>query len=270
MNSTLINSIGFEAVLNARDAIAQRIAQAHELLQSAQRIATQNNLGFVCAKSEHEFMNMKDFFRPGGDQEAIKLTDKAAWEQLLKRSHVMDLMSAKRKQEWRTSLAKGECPPFTEQAIRGTFNSLYESRDHMLETSVVECFESLHKGYASNGVSGFTSRIVLEYVSDLYCGGLPGNSTCDQIDDLLRFMHMLDKRPIPHAHAVRNAILMSLTEGGPKIYEDDYIHIRWFKNGNGHLTFKRDDLVRGLNKMIAKHRESALPAPRNARFHSYA
>lgn len=270
MSSQIISSIGFEAVLQARDAIAERIAQAHALLMQAQEIATQNSLGRVGYRDEWCPMAMKDFVAPGGDAKAIALTDREAWRRLLERSNVMDLMSARRKHEWRTALDKGEAPPFTQEAIVGTFKDLYESRETTFETSVVECFEQLHTGYFSNKPTGFNMRVVLSYVTDVYAGGVPGRSACDQVDDLLRFMHLMDQRPIPHAHRVRDAILAALTGGTERLYEDEYIHLRWFKNGNGHLTFKRQDLVDALNQMIAKHRANTLPQPRNARFKCHA
>jgi len=40
--------------------------------------------------------------------------------------------------------------------------------------------------------------------------------------------------------------------------ENDYFHLRWFKNGNGHLTFKRADLVEQMNRILAKHYPNAL------------
>lgn len=270
MSNAVINSIGFEAFLQARDAIAERVAKAHSLLREAQEIATHNDMGWVCRKSEFEFMPLKVFLTPDGADAAMKHTDRCAWELLLKRSNVMDLMSAKRKQEWRTALIKGEAPQFTQDAIVGTFKSLYESRGDVFETSVVECFEQLYPCYQSNGLTGFTRRIVLSQVTDVYAGGLPGHSSCDQVDDLLRFMHLMDQQPIPHANKVRSAILSALPQGKTGAYEDEYLHLRWFKNGNGHLTFKRLDLIEALNQMIAKHRANTLPEPRNARFKSYA
>jgi hypothetical protein len=111
MDSQLITSIGYEALLTARDSIAQRIEQAHALLREAQAIADQNNMGTVCGSSPHQFMPMAQFLKPDGAAKAVALTDSAAWELLLHKSHVMDLMSGRKKHEWRMAIAKGEAPP---------------------------------------------------------------------------------------------------------------------------------------------------------------
>ena len=43
---------------------------------------------------------------------------------------------------------------------------------------------------------------------------------------------------------------------------DDYLRIKLFKNGNGHVTFLRPDLVARLNRILAKHCPGALPSAR--------
>ena len=48
----------------------------------------------------------------------------------------------------------------------------------------------------------------------------------------------------------------------PKLTENDYVSIRLFKNQNGHVTFKRPDLVMRRNRIIAQHYPDALPAPK--------
>lgn len=44
--------------------------------------------------------------------------------------------------------------------------------------------------------------------------------------------------------------------------ENEYLQIRVYKNGNGHVTFKRPELVDRMNLIIAKHFPGALPAPK--------
>jgi hypothetical protein len=38
--------------------------------------------------------------------------------------------------------------------------------------------------------------------------------------------------------------------------------LRLFRNGNGHLCFKRPELIDAMNAIIARHFPNALPAPR--------
>jgi hypothetical protein len=43
-----------------------------------------------------------------------------------------------------------------------------------------------------------------------------------------------------------------------------YARVRWFKNGNAHLWFKRPELVDKMNKILAKHYPGALAYDPNA------
>ena len=48
----------------------------------------------------------------------------------------------------------------------------------------------------------------------------------------------------------------------PKSYQNDYFELRLFRNGNGHLCFKRLELIDAMNTIIARHFPNALAAPR--------
>lgn len=260
MTTELITSLGYEAVLTARNAIAEKIEQAHALLREAQKVADEWKLGTVCGRHPHQLMPMKAFLGLDGARAAIRLTDNEAWRLLWTRTHMLDLMSAGSKDAWETSIEKGEAPPFNEAAIIATVRDLYAKRSSMFELSVVECFEKLSHGYATNQEARFGKRIVITYVTSVF-DMRPGNNACDQIDDLLRFMTVLDGKPIPHCHTVRSAIIAASKPGAERKLENEYFVLKWFKNGNGHLTFKRADLVEAMNQVLAKHRANSLPCP---------
>jgi hypothetical protein len=61
---------------------------------------------------------------------------------------------------------------------------------------------------------------------------------------------------------LNGAGLMSCYPRKAGVAENDYVSIRTFMNGNGHVTFKRIDLVDKMNRIIAKHYPGALPAPK--------
>ena len=43
-------------------------------------------------------------------------------------------------------------------------------------------------------------------------------------------------------------------------FVNEYVRVKTFKNGNGHVYLLRPDLVQELNKVLAKHYPNALPA----------
>lgn len=88
----------------------------------------------------------------------------------------------------------------------------------------------------------------------------------DHLDDLLRVFHLCDGKPeADYRHASYSLISTALQASSvwPKLTENDYVSIRLFKNQNGHVTFKRPDLVTRLNRILAKHYPDALPAPKD-------
>lgn len=98
-----------------------------------------------------------------------------------------------------------------------------------------------------------------------YLGGYSGGAA-DHLDDLLRVFHVMDGKPEADHRAGARAMLSQgtrSTHGWPKVAENEYIAVKVFENDNGHVTFKRLDLVERLNTIIAKHYPGALPAPRH-------
>lgn len=87
----------------------------------------------------------------------------------------------------------------------------------------------------------------------------------DHLDDLLRVFHLCDGKPeADHRTGAYRLIAdaMQTSSAWPKLAENDYVSIRFFKNHNGHVTFKRLDLIVRLNRIIAKHYPNALPEPK--------
>ena len=86
------------------------------------------------------------------------------------------------------------------------------------------------------------------------------------MDDLLRVFHLCDGKPeADHRRGAYRLITdaMQSTSAWSKVVEHDYLSIRLFKNQNGHVTFKRPDLVTRLNRILAMHYPDALPAPKD-------
>lgn len=84
----------------------------------------------------------------------------------------------------------------------------------------------------------------------------------DQLDDLERILSLLAGRSIPEARnslatRIGEKLSMDRRQAG---YEDELFEIRWFKNGNLHVRFKRQDLVQKMNRILAKHYPDALPS----------
>lgn len=83
----------------------------------------------------------------------------------------------------------------------------------------------------------------------------------------MRVLHVLDGKPEPdHRGGMYHVLTRSVPERPaaefPRAAENDYLAVRLFRNGNGHASFKRPDLVERMNLILAKHYPGALPEPR--------
>ncbi len=155
---------------------------------------------------------------------------------------------------------RGDVPELTAANIEATFVQLYGARGDMFERGVIACFRRLSWDYKTNQPLKFGKRIIVRYLFD---HGSPNHRVTDELDDLIRVFCVLDGKPEPdHRHGAYCLVSDARQERRTEA-ENDYLRLRWCKNGNGHLTFRRPDLVDQMNLILAKHHPNALAS--NAR-----
>lgn len=112
----------------------------------------------------------------------------------------------------------------------------------------------------------FGKRIIMRSIYDVWGNGQKYVSTshngANKLDDIMRVLCILDGKPEPDhrqgAYYRLDGAKLSLADF------DGYFTVKGFKNGNGHLTFNRPDLVDKMNQIVAKHFPGALPPGREA------
>jgi hypothetical protein len=187
-------------------------------------------------------------------------TDASAWQYLMHESGMRSLMDAKAREKWDRAIMDGDIPELNAANVRSTFTMLHDSRGEIFERGVISCFKNLAWHYKTNLPQKFGKRIVMTYLTSSY-----GYNKCDQLDDLIRVLSVLDGKPEPDHRGGTYSMLnkAGITYGNRLgTVENDYLAIKCFKNGNGHVTFKRLDLIDKMNLIIAKHYPGALPAPK--------
>lgn len=168
-------------------------------------------------------------------------------------------MDATARDTWAKQIAEGEVPELTAANIEATFGQLYEARGDMFERGVLQCFRRLSWDYKTNQPFKFGKRVI---VTGLMTGGYAGSRATNELDDLMRVFHVLDGQPEADHRNGMHALISGARHERRREAENAYLHLRWFKNGNGHATFKRPDLVDKLNLILAKHYPAALAAER--------
>jgi hypothetical protein len=283
ITDALVPSVSIANMVNQRAAMMERLQQACGLIQEAAEIAEAAHLGMPRMLVSREYgrhsgevsiaaarLKTDSSGQPWGLERSPQADldrtlrlgiDAAAWQYLMHESGLRSFMDATARKKWDEAVSTGDIPEFNEPNVRSTFSMLHDSRGEMFERGVIACFKGLAWDYKTNLPQKFGKRIILSYLT-----GWHSYEKHNQLDDLLRVMHILDGKPEPdHRASVGQLMRAAGLDGyGAKAgqCENDYLHIRTFMNTNGHITFKRSDLVDKMNLIIAKHYSGALPAPK--------
>jgi len=264
----VVHSVSITHLLQQRDAILERLARAFSILQEAHDMAISAHLGFpnIVASKDYRGQGQDvvgQFATEGEALNACKAAiDATAWRYLMQESGMRSLMSASKRSEFDDQVSKSRMPELTREAVYATFGALHESRAEMFDQGVIECFKKLSWGYKTNQPQKFGKRIIVNYLTYTY--GINSNAA-DRLDDLMRVFHVLDGKPEADYRQGSYAQLGAAfreQSAWPKSYQNDYFELRLFRNGNGHLCFKRPELIDAMNAIIARHFPNALAAPR--------
>lgn len=269
-----VKSVSIDKMVMQREAVLERFRRALELLTEAREIASEAGVGFPRLKLDEQRYSIYDMLDPDPKREVQekiqKIVDSGGWHHLMNESGMRSLMDAKAREEWDKSLQDGNFPLFTLENIMSTFESLHGSRDDIFERGVIAVFKSLSWSYKTNRPFAFGKRIVITYLRGEVKGsgkslGYVNHNAGDKLDDLVRVFSVLDGKPEPdHRNSMYHAI-STAKDLTCRDVDTEYLQIRCFRNGNGHITFKRPDLVEKMNKILAKHFPGALAHDKNPR-----
>lgn len=261
--SELVKSVSIENMVNQRAAVVERLNQALELIAEAERLATAAHVGFPRLVIDNSYslrgrtVTISGQYASRDEVRAsvLRTVDAPAWQYLLNESGLRTFMDANARSKWDKQISDGEIPELTAANVRATFGMLYDARGEMFERGVIECFRRLSWDYKTNQPFKFGKRII---VNCLFSYGSPNHRATNELDDLLRVFHVLDDKPeADHRNGVY-ALISDARQRRETEAENDYMRVKWFKKGSGHILFKRLDLVDKLNGILAKHYPHAL------------
>ncbi|WP_175947822.1 DUF4942 domain-containing protein [Burkholderia pyrrocinia] len=260
--NTLVPSISIANLANQRVAVVERVRAALDLLGEAQRLAKAAHLGFPRLVLDESYgcrgrptITGEYAKRDEAEAAMVRIVDVRGWDYLMSESGLRTFMDAKARDQWSHQIAEGEVPELTVANIEATFAQLYGARGDMFERGVLQCFQRLSWNYKTNEPFKFGKRIIVRY---LLSQGSSNYHVTNELDDLMRVFSVLDEKAEPdHRHGI-SGLIMDAQRQRKTEAENAYFQLRWFKNGNGHLTFLRPDLVDKMNLILAKHYPNAL------------
>jgi len=268
-DNQLIPSVSISHLLQQRNAVLERLAQAVELLRETEALAKEAHIGIpditVSDGGNDRKYVVGGFTNSDLDCFFQQSVDGPAWSYLLDQSGLRSLMLAKRRKAFNDQLLNKEVPSLTRENITDTFSLMYQRRGLMLDEGIIDCFKSLSWSYKTNNPVKFGKRIIRSVLDVHGNYWFASRHAADTLDDLLRVFHIADDKPeADHRFGAYQLIDTALKSSGsfPKHAENEYFDIKLFKNGNGHILFKRPDLVESLNRIVARHYPGALPPSR--------
>lgn len=207
---------------------------------------------------------------------ARRLTDLGVWSYVVKRTELELLMDKEAKDKLRDQmcyvpdqyrwnretnekqLITGEevergMPPVTVDNIYATLEQFRADAQTIWRRGIANAFSNLDRRFKSHDGFKIGSRMILTYAfNDSGSWNYYGNKR-DTILDIERVFAVLDgNRP-------SYASLYQIEESRKRVWgphqsscETTYFRVQGWKNGNAHLWFTRDDLVRKVNKILAE------------------
>lgn len=270
MSTEIVKSVSVENLLAQRAAMIARMQQVYDLLQETDAIGTacgivsddhHRSLPAIIGTSRGAYCHELALYTKDHLAAATKRLDAAAWAHLMQESGLLTFMDANARKAWNEKIERCDVPPLTRENIEATFVTLHDSRGDLFDRGVIECFRTLSWCYKTNLPHRFGKRIHTRVRN----GGYVDHRCTDRLEDLNRVFSVMDGKPEDDArHGLYQRLYASeRTADSRRLdrfeHEDTYMHFRVFKNGMAHITFRRPDLVRSLNGILARHYPNALP-----------
>jgi len=263
-NTDVICSTSIERIVTGRNAA---LAKIETLIQQLDDISTlTSNIGGGKANEWGVRQYRYDCWLMDKPETAIKAItqniDRSIWKDLMNKSGMLALMDAQARDEWYNSLEKDDIPAVSEENILSTFEQLHQSKAEVFERGIINVFKGLSWDYKSNSPCKFGKKIIVDGLVQYDCWGFHfrHGRRREQLADLDRMLNLLDGKPVPEN---RNDLSVRLDahicKQHASVFEDEYVEIRYFQKGTGHIIFKRSDLIDKMNGIVARYFPATLP-----------
>lgn len=246
------------------------IAEYKRLMQGMRETAAGMKAAFPesCLASKFEVGFYYYGRRHSGDYEPDRIFDemnRGAWSMIADVLNLRSVMSVAKRAEFEKQLEGGNVPPLTEETVMDVITGMVGMAGEFARDAVREVFDILRPGrnqnatkYKTNDVARVGRRVVLKWmVETRYGGGYRGRGYDDnRLAAIDGVFHLLDGHTV--LRDGQPPLLKALADTRTGTGETEYFSFRAFKNGNLHLTFKRQDLLDRLNQVGTG--ETVLPA----------
>lgn len=250
----------YEALADASDALRKAAVQMHEISPG------ETSLSFHIERESRDFIaSLVVPERDGFLDTARRLVDANCWAHIIRITDLDRLMDKKAKDEVRQQLIKDPPEP-TVDTIRATLQQFIADAEMIFARGVAECFSDLDRRFRSHDGWKIGSRIILTGAFTESGHWNYYYNKRDTIQDIERAFLVLDGREVPPGYGGLVGAIEEARRGGwgarQTCVENEFFTVRIYKNGNAHLWFKRDDLLRKVNRLLADYYGEVIPEER--------
>lgn len=260
--TSLVTRASIDEIVGYRAQAIDLFAQGHALMLQAMEAASRSTAGRVHLCDDVMKLafsrTRSDEFREGVRQ-AI---DRRAWEHLVMGYGFEKLMDRQAMDEFRNHLAK-DPPELTAEVAESTLLNLMGDADKLFRRGIANAFSKLDRRFRSHDGFKIGTRVVIDNAFTEYGSWNHHRHHDDTLRDIERTFFQLDGKEIPERYAGIVGAVDGMRSGlRPQSFEvsSDYFRLKAFKNGNVHLWFTRDDLLRKVNVLLAEHYGEVLGA----------
>lgn len=195
------------------------------------------------------------------------LVDVDLWRKIVTHTDLERLMDKKAKDELRDQLVK-DPPEGTVENVYATLQGFMGQAPVIFQRGLAEAFSRLDRRFRSHDGWKIGSRVILDYAFSESGFWNHHRNHDDTLMDIDRVFRVLDgKEPIGREMGIGRKVENEIRRVGhfnmcQVTVEDEYFRIRTFKNGNCHIWFLRDDLLKRVNLLLGDYYGSPIPEER--------
>jgi len=197
---------------------------------------------------------------------AIKRMERKAWEAIVERLELKRMCAIERWKQVKQRLEKEELPAISVENVTAFVTQYADEAPAMIREAIGEVYDWLRprgpreRGpgspkhpdrYAANRVIEIPEKVILTRfveAADKWGWNPRGGVSTQELTALENIFLALDGRGTVKGYY--SALELAIREAGTKgEAETDLFRVRYYRNGNGHLWFKRADLLKRFNAL---------------------
>lgn len=192
-----------------------------------------------------------------------RVIDTAVWAHVIEQTDLERLMDKKAKDQFRKELQDNP-PEVTTENIYATLEGFMVDAKLIFQRGIAEVFSNLDRRFRSHTGWKFGGRVILSHAFNDFGSWNYHRNHDDTLRDIERTFMILDGKEAPANYTSIVSILSAKRGWGRQqtYAENEYFRIRCWLNGNAHIYFKRDDLLKRVNQMLAEYYGEVIPEER--------